>query len=57
MLQKLKLNFVKISSTPWYGAVDQGWRSKLHVQVHASPPEFAQPVWQGCPLTIGIKPL
>ena len=26
------------SSTPWHGAVDQDWRSKMHVLKHASRP-------------------
>ena len=25
--------------------------------VHTGAPEHAQPVWQGCPLTLGSKPL
>ena len=49
-----------------HGAVDQAWRSKKTYvlkcpsQPHdrsALPPELAQPVWQGCPLTLGITPL
>ena len=30
------MNFVKNLSTPWHGAVDQDWRSKMHVLKHAS---------------------
>ena len=26
--KNLNLKFIKISSTPWHGAVDQDWRSK-----------------------------
>ena len=34
------LDLVKNSSTPWCGAVDQDWRSKMHVLKCASqPPE------------------
>ena len=32
----LNLNFIKNLSTPWHGAVDQDWRSKMCVQKHAS---------------------
>ena len=28
----------KYSSTPWCGAVDQDWRSKMHAPKHASQP-------------------
>ena len=32
------LNFIDISSTPWCGAVDQDWRSKMHAPKCASRP-------------------
>ena len=32
------LKLVKISSTPWCGAVDYDWRSKPNVPKHASQP-------------------
>ena len=60
------MKLVKILSTPWHGAVDQDWRSRSHATKHASqppdwpcagPPECAQAVWQGCPLTLGRKPV
>ena len=50
------LNFIKNSSTPWHGAVDQDWRSKTHALNCTGPPECAQPVRQGFPLTLGSKP-
>ena len=34
--RNLILNFVENSSTPWHGAVDQDWRSKMHAPTHAS---------------------
>ena len=34
--RNLNLNFVKNLSTPWHGAVDQDWRSKMHVLKHTS---------------------
>ena len=64
--ENLNLKFIEISSTPWHGAVDQDWQSKLHAPKYTSqppdwpcagPPENAQPVWLGCPLTLGSKPL
>ena len=38
--RNLNLNFVKNSSTPWHGAVDQDWRSKMCVLKHASQPPY-----------------
>ena len=48
------------SSTPWHGAVDQDWRSKMHAPKRASQSpdgSMLALVWQGCPLTLGSKPL
>ena len=36
--KNLNLKFIEISSTPWCGAVDQEWRSKLHAPKHTSSP-------------------
>ena len=63
--ENLNLKFVEISSTPWCDTVDQDWRSKSHAAKHTSqpdwpyagPPEHAQLVWQGCPLTLHGKSL
>ena len=41
------LNFVKNSSTPWHSAVDQDWRSKMHV------PQHANQLPDGSTLTVG----
>ena len=63
--ENLNLKLIEISSTPWHGAVDQDWRSKLHAPnctrqppdwTCTGPPEHAQLFWQGCPLTLGSKP-
>ena len=32
----LNLKFIEISSTPWHGAVNQDWRSKLCAPKHTS---------------------
>ena len=52
--RNLKLNFVKNLSTPWHGAVDQEWMSKMCVPNHASqPPDrsalalLSVPNWSG----------
>ena len=40
----LNLNFIKNSSTPWHGAVDQDWRSKMHV-LNAPANHLMGPWW------------
>ena len=54
MLQNSNLKFIEILSTPWHGAVDQYWRSKLHALKHASQPpdgsmlaQLSLPSWSG----------
>ena len=64
-LKKFEFKFVKNSSTPWHNAVDQDWRSKMHVPKHANQlPDgstltlLSMPSWSGkVPLALGITPL
>ena len=52
--KKFEFKFHENSSSPWHGAVDQDWRSKMHVPKHTSrPPDgsilalLSMPSWFG----------
>ena len=54
MERRNEFQFEFHSSTPWRGAVDQDWRSKMHVPKHTSrPPDgsmlalLSMPSWSG----------